>query len=236
MLKVTRRLVLASACLAIVGVVCSAAKGPAPIRMEGYKDRVRVACVGDSITFGAGIKDRAKNSYPVQLGAMLGEKWEVRNFGVSGATMLKQGDNPYHKQKAYAAALAYVPDVAIIKLGTNDSKPQNWKHKADFVADYKEMIAAFRKANPKVRVYVCLPVPAFPGRWGIDDGRIKNEVIPLTIKVVRECGAGGIDLYTALSGKKNLFPDTVHPNREGARLIAANICRVLTGKVAKAAA
>jgi len=236
MLKVTRRVALASVCVVLAALVCRAAKGPAPVRVEDYKERIRVACVGDSITFGAGIKDRGKNSYPAQLGRLLGEKWEVRNFGVSSATLLKKGDKPYHKLKAYADALAYVPDVVIIKLGTNDSKPQNWQHKADFVADYKEMIAAFRKANAKVRVYVCLPVPAFPGRWGIDDGRIRNEVIPLTIKVVRESGATGIDLYTALSGKKELFPDTVHPNREGAALMAARICRVLTGNAAKAAA
>jgi len=236
MSRVTRRFILVSVCLLLAAGTCRAAKGPAPIRVEDYREPIRVACVGDSITFGAGIKDRAKHSYPVQLGAMLGPKWEVRNFGVNGATLLKKGDRPYHKQKAYADALAYVPDVVIIKLGTNDSKPLNWQHKADFVADYKVMIAAFRKVNAKVRVYACLPVPAFPGRWGIDDGRIKNEVIPLTIKVVRECGVSGIDLYTALSGKKDLFPDAVHPNRHGAALMAARICRVLTGKAARAAA
>ena len=233
--KVTRYLILASACLVLVAVACRAGEQPARIRVEDYSAPIRVACVGDSITFGSGIKDRDTNSYPAQLGQLLGAKWEVKNFGVSAATMLKKGDKPYHNLKAFAEALAFKPDVVIIKLGTNDSKPQNWKHKADFVADYKDMIAAFRKASPKVRVYVCLPVPAFPGRWGIDDGRIRNEVIPLTIQVVRECGAGGIDLYTALSGKKDLFPDTVHPNREGAALMAAEICRVLTGKARKAA-
>ena len=236
MSRVTRRFIFVSVCLLFAAGIGRAAEQPAPIRIEDYKDTIRVACVGDSITYGAGVKDRAKNSYPVQLGAMLGAKWEVRNFGVSGATLLKKGDKPYHKQKAYTAALEWKSDVVIIKLGTNDSKPQNWKHKDEFAADYKDMIAAFRKANPKVRVYVCLPVPAFPGRWGIDDGRIRNEVIPLTIKVVRECGVSGIDLYTALSGKKKLFPDTVHPNREGAALMAAEICRALAGKARKAAA
>src|SRR4051794_25029443 len=90
----------------------------------------KLACVGDSITFGAGIQDRDHDSYPAQLGRMLGEAWDVRNFGVSGATMLKKGDKPYDKQKAYRDALAFKPDVVVIMLGTNDSKPQNWdKHK-----------------------------------------------------------------------------------------------------------
>ena len=62
------------------------------------QEKIRVACVGDSITFGSGIQDRNTNSYPAQLGRLLGEKWETRNFGVSGATLLKNGDKPYWKQ------------------------------------------------------------------------------------------------------------------------------------------
>ena len=52
---------------------------------------VRVACVGDSITYGAGVAGRETNSYSTVLGRMLGSKFEVRNFGRSGATLLKQG-------------------------------------------------------------------------------------------------------------------------------------------------
>src|SRR5687768_5658034 len=89
----------------MLGATCAAAvdRGPAtgPVNPSDYKDKIRVACVGDSITFGSGVKDRETNNYPAQLGRMLGEKWEVRNFGVSGATMLRKGDKPYDKQKAF---------------------------------------------------------------------------------------------------------------------------------------
>ncbi len=56
--------------------------------------KTKIACVGDSITFGSGIPNREKLSYPAQLSALLGDDYEVRNFGVSGATMLENGDKP----------------------------------------------------------------------------------------------------------------------------------------------
>lgn len=91
-----------------------------------FGQKVRVACVGNSITYGAGIAAREQNSYPAQLQYYLGEDYEVRNFGVSGCTSLQQGDYPYVQTGAYAQSLEFRPDIILIKLGTNDSKPQNW--------------------------------------------------------------------------------------------------------------
>ncbi len=180
----------------------------------------RIACVGDSITFGAAIKDRTKNCYPAQLGRMLGEKFEVRNFGVNGATLLKKGDKPYWKLKAYANARDFQPEIVVIKLGTNDSKPRNWKHKEEYVADYMELIESFRKLGSKPVVWLCYPVPAYPGRWGITDKVMKEEVMPRLDEVAKKSGCKVIDLYSALSDKKEMFPDLVHPNAKGATLIA----------------
>lgn len=187
---------------------------------EPKKAPQRLACVGDSITFGAAIKDRAKNCYPAQLGRMLGEGWDVRNFGVNGATLLKKGDKPYWKQRAFGQAHAFEPEIVIIKLGTNDSKPQNWKHKDDYVADYVDLIESFRKLKSKPRVFICYPVPAYPGRWGITDKVMKEEVMPRLDEVAKKSGCKVIDLYSALSDKKEMFPDLVHPNAKGATLIA----------------
>ena len=180
----------------------------------------RIACVGDSITYGAAIKDRVKNCYPAQLGRMLGEKFEVRNFGVNGATLLKKGDKPYWKLKAYANARDFQPEVVVIKLGTNDSKPRNWKHKEEYVADYVALIESFRKLGSKPMVWLCYPVPAYPGRWGITDKVMKEEVMPRVDEVAKKSGCRIIDLYSALSDKKEMFPDLVHPNAKGATLIA----------------
>jgi len=205
---------------------------------------VRVACVGDSITFGAGLADAPHDAYPAVLGRLLRAGWDVRNFGVSGATLLKKGDKPYFKQQACADALAFAPDIVVIMLGTNDSKhpgdgsldadhaADNWQYKADYAPDYKELIADFRKANPAVKVYLCLPTPCFPGRWGINDKTIHAEIIPLVRQVAGETKSGVIDLNAALAGKSDLFPDTVHPNAEGAALMAAAVYQALTGRPA----
>ncbi|MBC8218511.1 MAG: SGNH/GDSL hydrolase family protein [Planctomycetes bacterium] len=219
--------VLAILCLSAVG--CARLDSGRPVCAECYRQTIRVACVGDSITYGSGIKVRSGDSYPAQLATMLGDKWQVRNFGVGGATMLKSGDKPYWQQQAFTDALAYNPHVVIIKLGTNDTKPQNWEFKGDFVADYADMIDQFADLPAEPRIWICNPVPAYPERWGISDSRIKDEVIPLAAKVARKRDIPVIDLYDALRGKPELFPDLIHPNAEGAYHIAREVYAALTG-------
>ena len=220
--------VLAVLSLSVVG--CAKLDSSRPVCAECYRETIRVACVGDSITYGSGIKFRSRDSYPAQLGRMLGDKWEIRNFGVGGATMLKNGDKPYWAQQALGDALAYNPHVVIIKLGTNDTKPQNWKFKDEFVADYVDMIDQFAELPAEPRIWICNPVPAYPERWGISDSRIRDEVIPLAGKVARKRDVPVIDLYTALSGKADMFPDLIHPNAEGAYHMAKEIFAALTGR------
>lgn len=188
----------------------------------------KIACVGDSITYGAGIKDREHDSYPAQLQAMLGKSYEVKNFGVNGATLLKNGDKPYWKEKAFKSAKDFAPDIVIIKLGTNDTKPQNWAHKDEYAADAKALVEEFSALPSKPKIYLCHPVPAYPGNWGIRDEVIKNEVVPLIDKVAKETGATVIDLYSALSDQAALFPDKVHPNAAGAKIMASTIAKALT--------
>ena len=163
---------------------------------------------------------------------LLGDGYLVKNFGVSGRTLLKHGDYPYWKEKALQSAKDFAPDIVIIKLGTNDTKPQNWKFKDEFAADAKAMVQEFQNLPSKPKVYLCHPVPAFPGNFGIRDEVIKNEVIPAIDQVAKETGAAVIDLYTALADHKDLFPDKVHPNDAGATLMAQAVQKALTAVAA----
>ena len=88
---------------------------------------VRIACIGNSITDGAGIDMNSEKGYPACLQKDLGTGYLVNNFGVSGRTMLNKGDYPYMKELAWKDAMAFKPNIVIIKLGTNDSKPQTWR-------------------------------------------------------------------------------------------------------------
>lgn len=191
---------------------------------------VKVACVGDSITFGAGVENREKNCYPAQLQELLGEGYEVRNFGNSGSTMLKKGDKPYWKQKSFADAKAFAPNIVVIKLGTNDTKPQNWKHGSEYSADYLAMIEEFRALESKPKIFVCLPVPVFATRWGINDATVNADVIPAIKGIAKATGAGLIDLNTPFLGKAEVVPDKVHPNAAGAKIIAETVADALMAK------
>ncbi len=208
--------------LAILAVCGSAAVAQAKL----------VACVGDSITYGSGISNRLTDGYPAQLQRILRQydpAWEVLNFGVSGATLLHRGDKPYIRETAYANALASKPDMVIIKLGTNDSKPQNWQYKDGFVADYGNMIDAFRALPSRPVLWICKPVPAFAVNFSIRPEVIRDEILPLIDLIAQEEAVPVIDLYTALLNYGSLFPDSIHPNAEGAGLMARTIATFLLG-------
>ena len=201
MKKCLLRITLTCVVLCLPTLSCTSHDSGKPIQVQDYQGTIRVACVGDSITYGYGILNRAKGSYPAQLGRILGDKWEVHNFGVSGATMLKQGDLPYWKQQAFKDVLAYNPNVVVIKLGTNDTKPQNWKFKDEFARDYAEMIDRFEALPAHPHIWICYPVPAYGERWGINEFIIKNEVIPIISQVARKKHVPVINLYGPLSGE-----------------------------------
>ena len=138
---------------------------------------VKIACVGNSITYEAGILNRDKMSYPAQLQAWLGSKYNVRNFGVSGATLLRKGDKPYWNEPEYQQVLTFEPDIIIIKIGTNDSKPQNWKYAGEFEKDYTDMVLSFMALSSKPRILLAFPVPVFvPEKWAFPDDVHPNSI------------------------------------------------------------
>ena len=142
--------------------------------------------MGDSITAGAGAEPG--KAYPIQLQAMLGDKWQVKNFGVGGRTLLKKGDLPYWKEQALTDAQAFNPDVVVIMLGTNDTKVQNWVHHDEFYADYKDLVEIFKNLPSKPRVFICRPCPVpDPGNYGINEANTQLE-----IPMIDQAGRGRI--------------------------------------------
>jgi acyl-CoA thioesterase-1 len=187
--------------------------------------KIKVACVGDSITQGVGAKNG--DSYPSQLQRLLGDLYEVKNFGNSGSTMIRSGDRPYQMQAQYKGMLEMKADIYVVKLGTNDTKPHNWVKRAEFKPSAHSLIDAIREANPKAVVFVCLPVPVFPDNFGITDDVIKNGVIPQLKEVASEKKTHVIDLYAVLQGKPEMVPDRVHPNSEGYTLISGAVAKAI---------
>ena len=196
------------------------------------RQRLKVACVGNSVTYGMGLPNREKESYPTRLQEMLGPDYEVRNFGHSGSTLLNRGHRPYVKVPEYRQALDFKADIVVIHLGLNDTDPRNWpQHRDDFVADYHALIDSFRTANPHARVWICLMTPIFHDHRRFDSGtREWHALIQDHIRLVAEgAGTGLIDLYTPLHRRPDLFPDALHPNAEGAEILAHTVYGALTG-------
>ena len=214
-------------------------------RQTPQPDAIRVACIGNSITDGFGIDMATAYGYPAQLQKMLGKGYWVKNFGVSARTMLNKGDYPYMNEMAWKDALAFKPDIVVIKLGTNDSKPENWQYGSEFKQDLQQMITTLRpdlaqpakkKGKKKTaaqkplgpQIYLCTPIPAFKSTWNINDGVITNNIIPIQREVAQQYGLQVIDLHTlfANDGDK-MLSDGIHPDGKGAQRMAGIIAAAI---------
>lgn len=193
---------------------------------------VKVACVGNSVTFGYGLENPEKESYPIQLQQLLGENYLVKNFGKSGATLLRKGHRPYNEQEEYKNAIAFAGDIVVIHLGLNDTDPRNWPNYGyDFIKDYLTLIQDFRTANPECKVFVCRMTPIGHNHWRFKSGtRDWYWKIQHCIEVVAEqADCQLIDLQEILYHRPDLFPDALHPTKEGAGIIAQQVYEAITG-------
>ncbi|MEO9475346.1 MAG: GDSL-type esterase/lipase family protein [Cyclobacteriaceae bacterium] len=190
--------------------------------------QIKVACVGNSITYGAGIEERDSLAYPPQLQRILGSEWLVENFGRSGATLLRNGNLPYWDQPEFEQAKSFGADVVIIMLGTNDSKPMNWEpYKGEYVKDYHDLIGTFRAINPEVTVFICFPIPVVETKWGIDK-QVMEEEIPLILQsIAKSEKVKTIDLYIPLEHHLDLIPDKIHPDAAGSKIMATEVAETL---------
>ncbi len=199
------------------------------------RPRIRVACLGDSITAGARTKDRSTQSYPARLQALLGEGWHVRNFGIGGATLLRKGRPNIWKN--VPAARQFNPHVIIIMLGTNDTvsgRRHNWERIDEFPRDYKRLIATFRKLPARPAIYCCSPTAMVLETPGLSDGRRANlterkprlqQLRHRIEQIARQQRVHYLDLQPLLAHRPDLIfkGDGVHPNVEGYQAIAQRV-------------
>jgi lysophospholipase L1-like esterase len=197
---------------------------------------IRVACVGDSITYGYGLMHRDTESYPAVLGRLLGADYEVRNFGVSGATLLKGGSFPYWQHPAFQAATDFAAQIVIIKLGTNDAATRNWQaHGPEFAADAAAFLAHFRDLPSKPAIWVCLPMPVFGPTHTVVNGP-RPEIRRILADTAQAAGGRVIDAFTPFAGHAEMFADGLHPDAAGAALLAKTVAGALKSAAAAAPA
>lgn len=190
-------------------------------------DQIKVACVGDSITYGHGISNWPKNNYPAVLGKMLGDKYNVSNFGVSGSTVQSTANRPYIKTKCYRQSLDYNADILILMMGTNDSKPENWQGSEKFRSEYTSLIEAYLNSENPPEIYLCTPAKPYSvndkeEKISFDINAAQVEEIADTVRqTADEFNLQMIDIYNLTSNHPEWFEkDGVHPDVDGAAAIA----------------
>ena len=204
-----KRIILILLCL-VVGIEC-------------YAQKIKVACVGNSITYGAYVINREKNNYPAQLQAYLGDKYEVKNFGVSATTALYKGLYPYVDTEKYRESLEYNPDIVIIKLGTNDANERNDAYRSTFPKDYRRLVDEYLNLPSHPQVILLTPVHCFlPSN---QDEVIKAEIIPVIEQTAYERNLDIVNLHNLFGDEwtEFLMPDKLHPSNIGAGMLAQKI-------------
>lgn len=194
-------------------------------------NQIRVACVGDSITYGFMVRNWRKNNYPAILNKLLGKNYCVNKFAYTNRTAIKSGDFPLVNEKVYRQSLDFKPNIVIILLGTNDSKENNW-NKDKFISDYGDIIDDYLSLESSPKVYVLIPPPVFEVRgkvlYQLRKSIIEDEIIPAVKNLAKVKCADCIDAYKLFEGKKTFFVDGVHPNAKGSKLLAQCVFEALS--------
>ena len=205
---------------------------PTPTPASG-SGPVRVACVGASITWGYCSSNPATASYPAVLQGLLGAAYVVQNDGYSGAGILKLGQEPYWGSTQMSTALAFNPNIVIIDLGANDTKPICWQYNANLEADYTDMINQFKALPSHPTVYLALPCWVYMPNYGITENIVAEYLLPRMIKVANQNGVCMIDMFDALTNQTQYYcSDGVHLNDSGYAFMAQIMANAITGKSA----
>ena len=178
---------------------------------EAAEGQIRIACVGDSITYGHGTTGWPANSYPSKLQGLLGDAYHVNNYGVSGHAVQANADMPYRDLPHYQESIAYDADIVVFMMGSNDAKPQNWIDAATFKADLLSLLEVYGETNHHIQPLVV------------------NEIAEIVREVAQEHGYTLIDIHALTAEHPEWFSgDGVHPSNDGAAAIAQTIASVLT--------
>lgn len=202
-------------------------------QIKAKDGQIRVACVGDSLTYGYGISHWTKNNYPVQLGNLLGDDYCVNNFGYSGHTVSSKGDRPYINTKLYNKSLAFAPNIVVIMLGSNDAKASNMQSKAELKSEYIKIIRSYLSLDSVKRVIIMSPTPVWQVKgknpYGIQPSVVATDIHDMAKEISEDLQLEYIDLFAIFKDKAALFKDGAHPNAEGAGLIAQTVLQTING-------
>lgn len=201
---------------------------------EPKEGQIKIACAGDSTTYGHGISGWPRNNYPTVLQNLLGENYHVNNYGVSSFAVQESADRSYRTLPHYQESLDYDADYVVFMMGSNDSKPENWKGADAFKADILSLLDTYGDAE----IILC----TLPAAFFLEDqteGVTNHDIQPLIVEEIAEITRGVaaergytlIDIHALTAQHPEWFAkDGVHPSNEGAAAIAQEVYTVISGK------
>ncbi|MBP3728007.1 MAG: hypothetical protein J6H22_03645 [Pseudobutyrivibrio sp.] len=199
----------------------------------GNDERIRVSCVGDSLTYGSGvIKTREVDSYPAKLQKKLGTSHLVSNFGLRNATASADGDLPYIDSAQYQKSLESEPNIVLLMLGTNDSKTYNWNAKS-YEEGIKSLVQTYKNLDTNPTVYLMISPYCFSldgsdiAEYQVQPKVVAGKIKDIVEKVAAEEGVEVIDLYSVTVGKEEHYRDGIHFDAEGYKIIADYIYDII---------
>lgn len=181
---------------------------------------VKIACIGDSITRGSG--------YTEKLQSLLGKNYTVGNFGVDGSTVTQKSNKTYMAQPQFTEALKFRPDIVVIMLGTNDANKSLSTDRQTFENNYKQLVNSFENLEGDQKIWIVRSPPIQNTSVGLSQEKFDNEVLPEIDQVASELKIPTINAYDAFGDHSEYFADGVHPNGDGATLLAATVCIAIT--------
>ena len=205
-----KQVLSAAALLAVISIAFMALVVISPVNHFENSHIIRVACVGNSITEGT--------EYPKDLQALLGANYLVVNCGAGGTTALFTSDKPYVNSLAFRIALDLQPNVVLIMLGTNDANPKYYGNVSQFVTDYKVIISLFEVFHPKI--WIMKPPPIFDDSLGPKSENLVQGIMPRIDQIAHDLNLPTINIYPLLIDHPDYFWDGVHPDWQGAKIIA----------------
>lgn len=208
----TKRIAAASIAILILALSLTVVFSQDLASTSGDNKLARVACLGDSIT--------QETGYPEALQRLMGNTSVVCNFGFSGSTVIFNSSEPYFYEHEFKNAKFFGPTTVIIMLGTNDAHADVYTQINDFVSNYEMMIRSIQKLSSKPQIFLVKPPPIFNNTLGVDIDSYVQGVIPRIQEVANQTGLPLIDVYTPLLNHPEYFRDGLHPNSDGAKIIA----------------
>lgn len=183
-------------------------------------EKIKIAFIGDSVTKGTGTDNSSTDSYPAQLGAMLGDAYEVGNYSEGGRCVLSDSGSMYLDSDAFAESLLYQPDVVCIMLGTNDVSALLTKEKGteQLYRDMLTLIEKYTALESSPIVYLLTPTVRTDDR-ALEEG-IRDIILPTYKKISEDTGVGYVDTFTVSQDMKHHFIDSVHPDAVACSYIA----------------